>query len=815
MQKHLLYIPLIALSSALALTACSDEVTDTLTPDLPIGEKTPIELSVGGVDTPNAATRAVITDGKDKTLKAFDENTSLYMLMKSDNVSDGSKPALVTRTIMFALPQTDEDKYYSDVNYSASNEYDKFARYWDDSYARSSALSILAVCTPGMGANVDKKTWNISGSDVGYANRGWETISGASGDVPYTSIIWPIGNTNEYNSLKLLTDQSVLANGASFIKNQDLCFSNNIGDWSEKGGADRRLKFDPTTKKFPRSSDKWDDNTFKTRMVFYHALSKLTFRFKMGDGFTAADFKFNENTNVKLSNFYNQGTFNIEQGEFVSTGTGVPTTGTIDRIYQHSSLTSEETSAGYKYILDALVIPGTDMSASEEAVTFYIYNNEYKLTRAQLYAAFSAEQKSGYFDSGKLKAGVHYIFTFTVGKTLINNITASIVDWEEVEADNLDPSNARIKLQLEERTGDKTETLTSGDAFSLYRAFDDIPETDEIDDDYAAFNWATQYSNDGVGLSWDSENSRWTTNWYWENNKNFYHFRALCEQTSNSKQKVSNSLANDATGDYLALNHCEKTSTAAYKDILWGAPMRDIGDNSDDDRKKLQWFYGPEINGFDAKDNGDIPSSLPVLANGAKHQIYQAIGPTKDAIKLILFHMMSDVTFKIQTTTGADKVNLGTGTGTDVTTIKLEQIHTTGNLYMGNGLVKGSDAVCDYPFTTTPAPDGGVITWPHYGAIPQSLTDVVLVITTPDNNQYKVAMKDVLATSVNTNNIANPYSTVGGSGDDKNKYKINRWYPGFKYTYTFTLKKTGITDLQVTILDWETVEADNQEVVIQ
>ena len=71
-------------------------------------------------------------------------------------------------------------------------------------------------------------------------------------------------------------------------------------------------------------------------------------------------------------------------------------------------------------------------------------------------------------------------------------------------------------------------------------------------------------------------------------------------------------------------------------------------------------------------------------------------------------------------------------------------------------------------------------------------------------------MKDLLATSVPDNNIKNPY-TADGNG----KFEIDRWYPGFKSTYTFKLKKKGIEDIKVTILDWETVTAGDDNVQIQ
>ena len=71
-------------------------------------------------------------------------------------------------------------------------------------------------------------------------------------------------------------------------------------------------------------------------------------------------------------------------------------------------------------------------------------------------------------------------------------------------------------------------------------------------------------------------------------------------------------------------------------------------------------------------------------------------------------------------------------------------------------------------------------------------------------------MKDVVATTVSQKNIKNPYTA-----DENGKFKIDRWYPGFKYTYTFRLKKKGIEDIKVTILGWEEVEAGNDNVQIQ
>jgi hypothetical protein len=161
---------------------------------------------------------------------------------------------------------------------------------------------------------------------------------------------------------------------------------------------------------------------------------------------------------------------------------------------------------------------------------------------------------------------------------------------------------------------------------------------------------------------------------------------------------------------------------------------------------------------------------------------------------MIMFRMMSDVTINLTTTDGDDHV--------DLTNLKIElsNVYSTGKVLMGNGLVlpTGTAGSINNEVTGTT----NKITW-HYGFIPQSLEKVVLTITTIDNNQYVVSMKDVLATTVGDNVIANPY-TKNCNG----KYAINRWLPNYMYTYTFKLTKTGITIISASLADWQSVEVD-------
>lgn len=760
--------------------------------DIPLEDKTPIVLSIGGVDAPEATTKAVITDGTEKTLNPFDVNSKIFMVMKSE-YDTGNPDFGGARTTKYNVARGDVNTLNNDNNNHRSLvEFDaKNQRYWDDAHARSSMLSIYAYAQKG------QSTW------LNCTFNGHEYKTEADATQPYA---W---TTTEIAPTILTWSASHLgtpAQNVTSVLSQDLLFSNNLAnndtDPSTDPTKDKRLKFNFSTRKFP--------DVGEANMIFYHAMSKITIKIIEGEGFDktsankANDFKFTTTGgNIILKQFNHTGKFDITQGEF----TEIATNGTTDipSIYLKSTNTNA-TGTEPHYVLEALAVPSIANNgksrfvkdakalATDVIMEFAIDNNTFQITSGQLYDALHADGDPTHAlvsnatektDNGNyipLEAGKNYVLTFTVGKTKIKNLTAQVVGWEDVEAEPFNPSNARIKLQLEERGTAQTSDV------AFYKA-EDNKTTDGIDDDYTTWNWKTGYTNLGATYSTD----HWTTDKFWQSNKDFYHFRAL--------MPAATSVITDGSvdGDYTTL-----TSAASYTDICWGAPMLDDGVN--ETAGTFKWNYGPTSKGFDGKDDATT------------HQIYKAIGPTEDPIKLILFHMMSELTINIKTSTGSDAVDLGDDSS-NKTKVELVNYKTGGKLLLGNGLVTSTGdpttaEIAQKSFTAAVAtPATSAIVKYVYGAVPQDLTNVTLVITTPDHNQYKIAMKDVLATTVTNNNIANPYIQVSGSSPAK--YTINRWYPGFKYTYTFTLKKKGIVDLEATIVDWENVEAGDDNVQIQ
>ena len=746
----------------LTLSACS--TNETLT-DSPIDQsKTPIELTAGIIGenaaTTRGLTRTVTNDSPyGSAAAAFSKGTSLYMVIKSEN---GTSDPQYTRTIGYA--QATETTGFAS----------SYQRYWEDtqSPARSSKLSIYAACVPGYYLNgtqtVESPTgtqdattaWTIGTSNT-YTNT-WGTGLGA------TTIAWP------------LRSAAVGSQDATFLANQDLCFSNNVSKQSTT--VDNRLKFDDDTKKFTSG-----------RMVFHHALTKVTFKIKKGNGFGSDPFAFtyadatSNPENIVLVGFNTSGTFNIANGEFLTTS---PAIGTGDIKVMSLTDHRNEESPAFEYELTCLMLPGSTLNGSDkdalDKIYFTIDENKYHITKSQLATALVNETtalanamlsdgSTPALDDYKMRPGVHYIFTMTVSKSQISNLSASVVGWEEVTASTT-PSNARISVSLLENGTAETSTTPT---FDLFRSAN--VNEGAIDDNYTSYTWAKGYEKAYLQKSGSAyaayEDDEFITPWYWPNNRTFYHFRTLKPKTDNTwKVKLDETDGNNKF-EYVELTGAAYSTTAAesYRDVCWGAPFNNT-------TEKLT--YDPTTYGFDGS---------------ASHQISKAIGPTTSTINMNTFHMMSDVTIILTTTDGTDAVTLSGAM------VKLTPVYNTGTVKMGNGLITpgGSTTING---TVSQVGSTSTYQW-RYGFVPQSLESVVLTITTTDHNQYIVNMKDVVANTVSDNIIANPYTATSS--------KINRWYPNFSYTYTFHLTKTGIEKVTATLANWGAVTADPQTVVIQ
>ena len=722
--RNILFLIIMALSLQ-APVACSDDAVVSGGYD---EGKTSIELMVGGVGEGNASRMRAITKDPNEVAKRgiIPAGTALYMVMESQDAG-ANKLYSVTK----GVTGTADAEKFSPISFSEEG----CTRYWDDCYARNAQLTIYAACSPG-----SSKVIEIGGKSV-YP---WTSMP-TTGAWSNTTISPTIANwtVSENQTTETLRDE-------------DLCYSNNISKYTlESTDYDERLKFDSGTRKFDQGN-----------LCFYHALSWITFEIiRDEESFTEAEFQFATGTNIKLTNFFTKNTeFDIPTGEF----TGAYSSQTIRTMAQRATATT-----GSAFTLDALVMPTTDMSSPTKGdIHLIIANNEYNLSKKELLDKIQASDKTNHLiDETKLKPGVHYVFKLRISKTKIKEITATILDWETVTATEHTPSNAKVILNLEDRTGTKENAY-------IYRAAETTTNItgDILSETGKGYVWATGYEGPNA---YTASGNTLNSTWYWPDNKTFYHFRAIAPQSAPALTTVDGN-------DCVAL-----ASGDTYTDVCWGAPFPEMepGNPSSNTTK----FVYSLTNGFAGTDG---------------HQIHYAIGATESPLKLLLFHMMSDVTINIRSVTGDAQVDLGDGTST-TTQIELKNIYTEGRVQLGNGLVLGTGTQTGTH--TFPLQGGTTLKWSNYGAIPQSLAGVVLEITTPDNNHYLIDLASVKASASNisSKNVQNPYAIVDG------KCTINRWYPDYKYTYSFTLSKKGVTGITCTILEWEEVTADDEVIQIQ
>lgn len=769
-RKNNIYIKSFAAVFILMLSACS---ADDVMPVAEATDKTPIELTVDIVGdnsgaTTRAGTRTVVTTDNPygQSAQAFGAATSLYMVMKCDKET-ATTSTKYARTIGTVNGST------QDVSFATG-----YMRYYEDACptpARDAKVSIYSACVPGKANAI-----SIDGVATGYDSNSWTTTA------PPTEIVWPLGRTGA----KEETNQ----NTTDFIANQDLCFSNNISNIS----AENRIRFNTNSNKFTTDhTDPYNDPERGGKMIFYHALTWITFHIVEGAGFdasSATDFAFsNANENMELIGFNTSGTLTLTTGEFTSVGTE-----TIKQL----ALTEDnrsQASPAYAYCLDGYLVPGSDLNGSDkddiDKINFTIDHNTYHITKAQLVTALSGQTLTNTLlpaleavgDQRLMRRGVHYIFTLTINKKAVTSISAALVPWETVSATNV-PTNAKITIDLLDN-GTKL-TVNSGDPvpFDLYRL---VHTHTDIEHDHADYEWmkdnGASYADTGNKATLSGTGPYVADDWYWTNNKTFYHFRTVKPTT----MSVTN---DDTDGDYITLAMGTAPGTANYTDVCWGAPFTNI---SVAGGARLEYTFA---SGFDKK-TGTSPDYT-------YSQIYKAIGPTTGTINMEMFHMMSDVSIVLQTTAtnALDHVNL------DGATLTLTNIYPTGKVRMGNGKVEPDGTPATIPtqstaLTMTYDSSTDKSTMAHFGFVPQDLTNVKLIITTADHNQYEVTMKDVVISGSYSNRlIANPYSVNN---------KVDRWYPNFEYTYTFRLTKKGITNIEATLANWETVTAGDDNVQIQ
>lgn len=751
-----LNIPIAALVLSLLAACSSDDVPAVPTDGT---DKSPIEFSMSGT----GASVGLDSRGASAASRAgFGASTRIVMRIGSQK--SGRADDKYTRTTATASEQvTTGTKDYSTVTFGSGK-----MRYWDDADGRDSHLSVYAVAVPDKndeGILPDTQLGNYTPSNT------WE-LEDATTEASHNTIKW-----------QLSTDQT------GKVADEDLCFSNNI----QTGGKNGVYRYNFTAGKYPDFPGCNPDGTVKAgtlkdgimqytengtsgkfdlgHLIFRHALTRITVKLIAGEGFEGKPFAFSatDGSNVNLSNMPISGTLDVTTGKWESTSITKANITNMDA----ATIESDES-----HNLVANMLPGREISktGTDYIITFTIDDNFYRISEQSLYEALDG--KSGVTSDGSkitLEQGKNYELRIKVSKQRINNITANIVDWVKVTADEQNPSNAYITLSLSDPSGNACND------FDFYRCNDpySTPQTEDPADKH--YNWLTGYDGPATLTALKSDKTpaigtdpidHYTTNWFFESNKDFYHFRTVNHSTV---------ITTDATGgDFFAIN---STTDNGY-DPHWGAPMK----------SSPTLKYDPD--------------------KGYASSIYWAIGATKDRIKITEMHMMAQVNVILKTGTGSDKVVLKDAS--DYTaTVKLVRYFSNGKVLLGNGQVQTTGTTTSTYFkvpSTYFTTDNEVTDKYFYNVVPQALSrgsavdeHVGIEITTPDGNVYKV--NDLTSIEASSVDASQKDQTVNEA--------ITRWFPGHIYTYSFYLSKTEITDITATITNWIEVTTPDTPIQIE
>lgn len=685
-----------------------------------------------------------------RTRAGFTYTTRIVARYVSDSRDDSD--AKVVKTVLNAVADEDS-KGYSDVAYASTD----YVRYWDDAYGRNSILSVYAVAIPNKDSYVEEDVtkYYIKESDLS-GTAAWTTSNADA-----NTISWTVATTQTTTTLE----------------EQDLTYSNNIQQTGKKGvytwdysnkayptptydaedgmnssehtinsAKDGRLYFTQSADD-PLTGDPNNGNPGhfdRGQMEFHHALSRIQVNLKTGDGYSST---ISLTGNLQLNTVPVSGTLNIKEGTWAAS----PTTGNVN-MAKWATADARTYDAGFKadHTYEAQVLPGYEFteSATTNAMEFVVSGNKYYISNAMLRKALTDKGITEFTMAQEKR----YVFNITVAKNKIQNITATLVGWNDVVASNETVDNSHIKFTLDQK-GDACTDL------HIYRAPVDLGKI-YTTDAYLTEKGEAVTAKAGVAYTDKatlSSSSPYTaTNWYYDNNQTAYHFRSINTDANTSL----------AAGD-------GKTFTmTAGKDYHWGAPMSSVSS---------------------IKYNNGYVSNISKAINSAT---------TDTQIKITELHMMSQIVVKLKTTDDASKINL---TGASVTITKLAE---TGTVDMGIGKITPATTYKNLAMTAGADNTFTLLVVPQDLVRGSGKDDYVgITIHTADNNEYYIVEKlsNIIASSVADANMTNQVKDQA----------IKVWEPGQTYTYTFTLKKTEIKVITATLASWNNIEGANTELDLE
>lgn len=725
------YITLGAVAMSLLTTGCSNDL---------ISENSPVDNS--------GKERIVLGAGDDQaafqTRAGFTNTTRIVARYVSDS-RDGST-AKVVKTVLNASAE-EAGKGYSDVKYL-----DGKTRYWDDAYGRKSILSVYAVAIPNK--NDGTETSKLAESVLKGAGT-WAEVNASDNN----EISWAVAATQTTTTLE----------------DEDLTYSNNIQQTGKKGVytwnyaakdyptptysaetgmnssehkygdpevSDGRMYFTQEGKKVNEALTDAPGHFDKGQMEFKHALSRIRVNLVKGAGY---DGTLTLTGNLQLNNMPAKGALDIKEGTWTLATTGGTATVNMAQIAK---------TEGKDLTYEAQVLPGYVFANDDNnAMQFTISNNTYYITNKMLRAAL--EGKDGVTSDYDMLQGNRYIFDITVAKAKIQNITATIVDWNEITADNFGIDNSHLTFKFYDNNN-------ACDDVKLYKFEQGLENIVTTDATYAAAPVAGSAYTAVAGFTKVDGEDYYTTSEYYKDNKTAYHFRSL--------NTISEGKLNSDKNAF--------TMTSGNDDYHWGAPMN----------------YGLTAIPYNSETGYSTSIAKGIIA-----------ADNESKINLTEIHMMSQLVIKLTTpeTGGVDLTDAE---------VYLTKYCATGTVDMSLGKITPTTTITDK--SSKFSADGSTANTYVFNVVPQELkrgtndADYIgITIKTKDNNEYYIIkrLSEITATAVG--------SQVTNLQTKDNA--ITTWYPGHRYTYTFNIKKKEIEVITATIVPWNDVTGANTDLDLE
>ena len=518
----------------------------------------------------------------------------------------------------------------------------------------------------------------------------------------------------------------------------------------------------------------------KSRLIFQHLMSKITFNLKPADGFMQTDgtYAFTASPTVTLNrNRYKDGT--LSTGGEYAFADGTISIRKAEATHSGNKQTiiagdvTKKVESGHEVNTQvALVYPGTCLGETDNDVVARIAadNNYYYVTAKEIRAAI--DQVADHTGDYNTKAGYNYIINVTVKKTGVN-VTATVTNWVDVEAAEASPVIALTAgAGGTDQTGDWAAITDGFDFFrstAKLRGYSD--EASLKDGDYykplRKVEWdATSGTTSPRACVFYDNTGATETLLYWPDHDTHYHFRGVYPATTtaaaatDAPQVKAFPTAEGVTAQGIAVQNGAYDKMKFPSNLMIGMPEIAAG---------ILCGSG-EHTQVDMSENG-------ICARSGK-------------INMNFRYMMSQV--EIELAHSLEVRTEGDVTLDDKTTVEIVGGYTDGYIRLGDREAVGQLPKKSYT-TTVVAGDGNKLKR-HDIVLPQDLAGMKFKITVnnADGKQdyYYATIQDI------------PVRVGGGASQP-----ITKWESGKHYKYTLKLKKTAM-EITATLTDWITVTAD-------